>query len=607
MRALLLLLIASAPALAQVHLPHSGYLLDADDRPATGDLAMKFEIWSLADGGTRAWASAPGPTDPACTVSVRGGYFSVVLGDGCGAAIPTEIFSSDSPRFLAISVAAAVLAPRVRIAPAASAALARKALDLDCVGCVSGAETSGVALLSPSSAQAGSLNVTGEVRGATLAGNGAQVTQLAADALATGTIPDARLPAGVVRVDPTTRVSTERVSLTNAANTFSGTFSGTFNGGMTLPLDGARTSCVTGERGSLYFNTSDALVYVCDGSAWKRVSVRAPQFDWGASSGAFGTLTALAVQRTVTLRNIGDSPIFGVGVAVSGTGFALTSTTCGTSLAAAAECTVTLESAPNDTPGARSANVVATASNATSASLPLSATYTPYRSCKEIKDALGVNTDTSYWIDPDGTAGANAPFQAYCDMQNGGWTRCLSARYWTSTKPPSWAKNNWVIGKWRTGSSWVLDATSAGTNFGAFCSDLKNISTQIMGESTYPASFGTGFRTQALTLTADFFAGTGMKRIQGTTGNNAIAIDSSYQGISPQGCTTAYTSNTNSGQQSFCISNDTYYQSQHTGWLLNQYTSCPDAPNQPCYCTQSTYCGGTNLNERNVVMMLYLR
>lgn len=58
-----------------------------------------------------------------------------------------------------------------------------------------------------------------------------------------------------------------------------------------------------------------------------------------------------------------------------------------------------------------------------------------YASCKAIKDASGFNGgDGFYWIDPDGSGGANPPFQVSCDMtfQSGGWTRFN----WFSTPLP---------------------------------------------------------------------------------------------------------------------------------------------------------------------------
>ena len=46
-------------------------------------------------------------------------------------------------------------------------------------------------------------------------------------------------------------------------------------------------------------------------------------------------------------------------------------------------------------------------------------------SCVEILDAGGDIGDGFYTIDPDGTGIGNDPFDVYCDMTGGGWTRLL--------------------------------------------------------------------------------------------------------------------------------------------------------------------------------------
>lgn len=49
----------------------------------------------------------------------------------------------------------------------------------------------------------------------------------------------------------------------------------------------------------------------------------------------------------------------------------------------------------------------------------------PGRNCQDILNARPTAADGTYWIDPDGGAGANAPFECHCDMTTagGGWMR----------------------------------------------------------------------------------------------------------------------------------------------------------------------------------------
>ena len=90
-----------------------------------------------------------------------------------------------------------------------------------------------------------------------------------------------------------------------------------------------------------------------------------------------------------------------------------------------------------------------------------SSTY-PGKSCYSLM-LDGIQTDGVYWIDPDG-AGANTPFQAYCDMtyQGGGWTMVMkatrgntfgyNANYWTTanTLNPTDISRNDADAKYRS-------------------------------------------------------------------------------------------------------------------------------------------------------------
>ncbi len=154
--------------------------------------------------------------------------------------------------------------------------------------------------------------------------------------------------------------------------------------------------------------------------------------EWQEASLSFGSVTTTDGSQTATLANVGDQPANNPTVTAPA-GFAVGSTTCGSSLAGGASCTVTFTLPASGDPGPRSGIAFATSTGG-SAELLLTGTFAPPcspgtasapagASCSEILAASPAcaGQDGVFWIDP---TGASAPFQAHCDMttDSGGWT-----------------------------------------------------------------------------------------------------------------------------------------------------------------------------------------
>jgi hypothetical protein len=229
------------------------------------------------------------------------------------------------------------------------------------------------------------------------------------------------------------------------------------------------------------------------------------------------------------------------------------------------------------------------------------------KTCKEIHASYPSFASGVYWIDPDGDTDPSDAFEAWCDMStnNGGWTLCLSSRYFAGSKPSGWAKNTWISTAWNTGTTvFARDYTQSG--HGNFCPLLTSGVTEMYGAVTYnPASGWVNFTTNPITYSSTLFASAANGTF--TTSGHSIGIDSNQRGIYGGNCDTEYTSNTFQNMQSLCIENGSRWQAQHTGWTCGSYASCSDSCNQPCYCTPGDYCGGSNNYERDIVMAVYLR
>lgn len=56
-------------------------------------------------------------------------------------------------------------------------------------------------------------------------------------------------------------------------------------------------------------------------------------------------------------------------------------------------------------------------------SAPGSTADSASQSCKTILAANSSAGDGTYWIDPDGNGTGLRPFEVWCDMSGGGWTK----------------------------------------------------------------------------------------------------------------------------------------------------------------------------------------
>lgn len=561
------------PALAAT-LPMQGILRTGAGGPvADGLYVFIVKLYESQDSPLALW------DDTLAKVDVKQGFFDVTLGSTLGKGLADGLLQTGKPLWLGIAIGSDPELPRQALGSTPYAYWAAKSAALDCSGCITSAMLADGAITAAKTnfAYAGSDQKGGSATHA-LTADSAKVADLAtlaknantadlatlaknanaaafADNAKTADVASALLCSGCVALpllgaDVKAAFVGQKDGVVNfGTNALSG---GHFASG-----DAKKLLCDGGNAGQLILDTTTARLHFCDGKAFQRLTI---------CTDACPNPTTIACGAPL-VSSCGES------VGCPGTG-----TFCGNGGACAAGVCKTLGGDA----------------------------LTPGLSCKEILAAVPASKDGAYWIDPDGGNPANA-FQAYCDMttNNGGWTRCIAHQY-MAQKPVSWGKT-WMNVTWSTTGSLVLDNLPAGKNRGGFCAQLTGAK-EIWGEAHYPPNFGADFSTSVLALPAGFFDPKSQILTTGV-GNQAIGKDSGVasQGQYQFGCKATYTGNANQGVHALCLSNDTHWQAQHTGWANGQYNSCPDASNQPCTCTQESYCGGSDLKEEQIVMTLYVR
>lgn len=373
--------------------PVQGVITDVGGAPLQGTHPVTFRLYASEAAASHAYTET-------LTVAFQDGAFTAAIGS---AGLTASVLGAQG-NWLEVRVDAGPASARVPVGTVARAALAYDALALDGIPAAQWAlkadlDWTGLANR-PADLVDGDAG-QGLTYASPLALSGSQVTVNLTDLYA---LLDARYPA----------LSGGRISASVLPE-------GASSAQAEVGAD--RTTCLTTEKGKIYYNNTDGLLWVCDGSAWKRASPRPGTLVWSVPAFDFGTVTSTPSQTALTLTNIGDAPVSGLNVNVPA-GVTQVATTCGASLGAGANCTVTLALRPGDAAGVINADLSAAATSVPSVQVALSGSTIGGASCKAIKNAWSAAPSAAYWLDPDGASTTHAGFAAYCDMTNagGGWT-----------------------------------------------------------------------------------------------------------------------------------------------------------------------------------------
>ena len=145
--------VAQSPAQAASGMPRlvrfSGSVKDVSGSPLTGAVAITFALYSEQTGGAALWLETQNIT------ADSNGHYTVLLGSTKGDGIPTDLFTSEQARWLAVQVAGEAEQARVLLV---AVPYAMKAADAETVG---GLPPSAFVLAAPPNSDSSAMSSSG--------------------------------------------------------------------------------------------------------------------------------------------------------------------------------------------------------------------------------------------------------------------------------------------------------------------------------------------------------------------------------------------------------------------------------------------------------------
>jgi len=382
-----------------------------------GAYVLFFRLYESKDAADPSWE------DALAGVQVTAGGFALEVGASKNKAIPDALLTSGKDLFLGVQVASDTELPRVAVGwnvrayyaqvagaaafpYAASSTAGGPALDLQCTGCVTTGALADASVTSTKVAftYAGSDSKGGAATSALTAESAkAAQTAVQADSATAADVASALQCSGCIGPGHlSAEVSKAYVPVTGGMVT--GTLgvdgelalgTSTLSGGRFAAVDVSKATCGAQQLGQVVLDSNTKRLYFCDGSKFRRLS---------SCLGECKQPSGVACGQPIS-DDCGD-----VGLC-SGTG---------TACASGGACV----SGACKGPGEVKESAV--------------------QSCKALLVLDPNKANGTYWLDPDGTGGPVAAFQAYCEMKldGGGWTRV--------DYKSDLAFQNW----WQNGDNW---------------------------------------------------------------------------------------------------------------------------------------------------------